>query len=174
MLLKQFNTTNIHCMSLGASTGEEAYSLAMTLMKYTELNPGIDFQIDLSDISIDSLKKAKTGEFKLIQLNQIPKYYFHYLIKNSDSFTFIPAIKQRLKFFKLNICNPEQKFPGNYHLLFCRNTLIYFPRERQQIILQNIERIIKDGGLLLLGHSETLQRICHNLKKIGPTVYQKV
>ena len=173
LLLRQFNPSCLNCMSLGASTGEEAYSLALVFMKYADLHKGFNFEIDLSDISSCSLKKAKNGEFKLSQLSQIPKLYLPYIQKNNTWFTFIPAIKQRMSFFKLNICNPQQRFPRTYHIVFCRNTLIYFSKEKQQIIMQNIERILKDGGLLFLGHSETLQNIKCNLKKIRPTVYQK-
>ncbi len=172
ILLKNFGKTRLKIMCLGASTGEEMYTLAMVFETHKR-NGKIDgYTIDGADISRFALLKAKEGVFKSDHLESIPERYIKYFDVKNNKIYAKQIIKDNLRFFLLNIAKPKQKFPERYHIVFCRNTLIYFNKELQQNVINNVDRILVKGGLYFMGHSESLHGLNHNFTRVEPTIYQ--
>jgi len=169
-----FNRPVIKILSLGASTGEEIYTLALIMYFHKKNGLVRDYEIHGADISKNALLKAKEGVFNKNQLNNIPKKYHNCFKITGETIKAKEILKNNLRFFLLNACKVDQKFPDVYHIIFCRNILIYFSKPLQQNIINNIILILNNGGLLFTGQSESLYGFTHNLKKIGSAIYQKI
>jgi chemotaxis protein methyltransferase CheR len=167
-----FNNPKIKVLSLGTSTGEEIYTLAMIFARLKKMNEVTDYEIHGADVSKIALLKAKKGVFKTESLKDIPEEYQNGFKKYNNLIIANKIIRYNLRFFLLNACKRDQNFPDEYHIVFCRNIFIYFKNELQQNILDNIFSALLDGGLLFTGHTESLFGFNHNLKKIGTSVYR--
>jgi len=174
IILNQFGKTTIKVISLGSSTGEEMYSIAMVLESQKKAGKIAGYVIDAADVSKYALLKAKEGIFKIDHLPSIPQQYKSFFDIKDNKIMAKPILKNNLRFFIINICKKEQKFPDYYHIVFCRNTLIYFSKPLQQNVIDNIKRILLTGGLYFMGHSESLHGLEHDFKRIEPTIYQNV
>ena len=169
-----FNKPKINVLSLGVSTGEELYTLAMIFERLKKLNAVRDYEIHGADVSRLALLKAKKGIFKAESIDNIPENYRSGFKKYNDIIVADDKIRYNLRFFLLNACKRKQKFPDKYHIVFCRNIFIYFKKELQQNILDNILSVLLNGGLLFTGHTESLFGFKHNFKKVGTSVYREV
>lgn len=174
ILNKHFRNNSLKALSLGASTGEEMYTLAMVLNFLKKNNQINDFTIHGADISKQALLKAKTGIFKIDHLESIPKKYRYNFYIKEEIIEAKLDLKKHLHYYMLNACKRYQQFPAKYHIIFCRNMLIYFSRDLQQNVIDNIQNILLPGGLCFIGHSESLHNLSHKMKRIVPTVYQGV
>ena len=160
----------------GCSTGEEPYSLAMTLRE--ELNgQNIDTQILATDISTKVLKTAMAGVYPSGRVKSIPnsllRKYFqigqgewegYYRVKEE--------IKDIIKFMRFNLMeNPPFNKP--FDCIFCRNVMIYFDKETQKKLIDRFYDCLKKDGWLFIGHSESLTGMTHQFNYIEPSVYQK-
>ena len=172
LLTKIFGREQLKCISLGSSTGEEMYTLAMILATKKKETKISDYQIDAADVSKYALLKAKEGVFKIDHLASIPQKYKSFFDIKENKIVAKPILKYNMRFFMLNICKIGQKFPDKYHIVFCRNTLIYFSKQLQQNVINNVAKILIPGGLFLMGHSESLHGLNHNFKRVEPTIYQ--
>jgi chemotaxis protein methyltransferase CheR len=172
LINKTFDFPTIKIFSNGTSTGEEMYSISMIFSEQKKFNRINDYSVSGADISKFALLKAKEGIFKKDSIHQIPKKYRAYFIKNEDSIQARDILKNNMKFYVLNGCKKNQIFPDRYHIIFCRNMLIYFPNQMQQNIIDNLARILLPGGLIIIGLSETFQGINHGFKKIESTIYR--
>ncbi|MBN2724906.1 MAG: chemotaxis protein CheR [Deltaproteobacteria bacterium] len=159
-----------------SATGEEPYSIILKLMKF--LNQGnIDFKLLATDISTKALDAAKAGVYPLDKLKTIPpEYRIQYTQKiNSEAghFTFKNQVKNKIVFKRLNLSRPPFPMKGPLDLVFCRNVMIYFDNSVRQNLISNIESLLKPGGLLITGHSETLRSIDTEMIALTPSVYLK-
>ncbi len=172
ILADRFKKTKLKCISLGSSTGEEMYTLAMVLEEQKRKSVILDYQIDAADVSRYALLKAKEGVFKKDHLESIPAQYRSFFDIKDERIIAKDFLKKNMRFFIINICKIGQKFPDNYHLIFCRNTLIYFTKTLQQNVIDNVAKILIPGGIFIMGHSESLHGINHNFSKLEPTIFQ--
>jgi len=172
ILTSYFGKINLKIASLGSSTGEEMYTIAMILENQKKLGKILGYTIDGADISKYALLKAKEGVFKIDHLESIPKQYTSFFDIKDNKIYAKSVLRNNMRFFLLNIAKPTQKFPDRYHIIFCRNTLIYFNKELQQNVINNIEKILIDGGLYFMGHSESLHGLTHNFVRVEPTIYK--
>lgn len=160
-----------------ASTGDEPYSIALTFQKIKDLH-NIDFQILATDINTEVLEKAQKGVYNTRTLEKIPKEYTKYLQKHKDPtkpvFRVKNELRNQIKFGKFNLIKDSLSSKFQLDLIFCRNVLIYFDTETKIKVVKNIISNLKKGGLLYIGHSETLVNMGLPLKQVGPTVYQKI
>ncbi len=143
--------------SAGCSTGEEPYSLAITLDIFLREQRMFDWEYHVigSDISLQSLFVAKEGVFPEKALAKVPedlvKKYFQ---KKPEGYQIVPEIAKRVRFDYHNLIydNGLRDIP----VVFCRNVLIYFDLAVQLKVLENIHRVMREGGWLFIGHSESL------------------
>ena len=147
----------LRVLSVPCSSGEEPYSIAMTLLN-AGLSPN-QFQIDAVDISKKSLLRAKQAiygqnSFRGKNLD-FQKIYF---TKMGEQYQLCDRVKNAVNFIHGNLIEPKFLSERSaYDIIFCRNVLIYFDSSHRNQSIQNLNRLLTDEGLLFLGHAETGQ-----------------
>lgn len=155
-----------------ASTGEEPYTLAITLAEALA-GRELDWKILATDLSTRVLATAKAGRYQGRHLGPVPprlrERYFHRV--GPDAFEAMPCLREPLTFARLNLAKPPFPMKGPFDAVFCRNVMIYFDRPGRQALVTEIERLLRPGGLLFIGHSETLNGLDTALRLIRPSEY---
>lgn len=168
------NGAPIRIWSSACSTGPEPYSIAITLYKNLRIQ---DFNIKIlaTDLDSDVLDKAKSGEYKIDEIEQMPKDYLNCFLKNTSKGTGIvkPEIRDLIQFNRLNLLGPWP-IKNKFDVIFCRNVVIYFNKETQKELFNRLADTLVDGGYLFIGHSETLHGISDRFDSKGRTIFQKV
>lgn len=161
----------IKCWSSACSTGEEAYTLAMVLKDC--LGDRIVPKILATDVSKGSVAKAIKGEYrKDIRRDIDPLVLQRHFIKTAETYRVSQDIKRLVTFRSFNLAD-HFPFKDTLDIIFCRNVMIYFSPEMQQSLLDKFYRALTPGGLLFIGHSESLIGKVHRFKYIQPTVYMR-
>lgn len=166
---------DIRIWSAGCSSGEEAYTAIMTMMDYFGLKrAGWDFRILATDISLKAMEAAKHGLYGTESLKDIPKAWEQrYFIKRGENlFELKEEVKNQVLFKRLNLMEPFS-FQQPFDLIFCRNVMIYFDQPTKNALINKFYDVLKPGGYLFIGHSETVQRDTSKFLYIEPSVYQK-
>lgn len=166
----------IRIWSNGCSTGEEAYSIAISsLMEFPNIE-NYDFKILASDVVKEYLIKAQEGIYsksKLSNLNyQFLLKFFDYL-PNIDSYRIKEKVKKLIAFRILNLIS-TYPFTKEFDIVFLRNVLIYFNKKEKEEIINKIYQYIKKNGYLIIGLSESLVGIDHPLKMLKHSIYKKI
>jgi len=164
--------------SAGCSTGEEPYSIAMTMLESMHLMSNRPPKLVASDIDTTVLKTAAAGIYDISRVEglekNIKKRWFvrgkgekSGLVKISKKLTDVIEFKQ---------VNLMQSWPHKekFHIIFCRNVVIYFDRPTKLKLFSRFADQLVDDGYLVLGHSESLQGLSDQFETIGKTVYRKV
>lgn len=153
-------TRPLRIWSAASSTGQEAYSISITVTEYLKRNPGsFPHQIEVvaTDISQTAIKQAKEGRYDNYEIirglnTQFQQQYF---VQDGDKRRIVDAIKQRVRFQPLNLLQ-SYSLLGQFDVIFCRNVLIYFSNKVKSDILSRMARSLKPGGYLFLGGSEPI------------------
>lgn len=155
---KIIDRNKIKFLIAGCSGGEEAYSLNIMLLENKYKLPQIEWEIFAIDIDMECLIKAKKAEYTLNSLrgiddNNISKYF----IKNEQNYRLKLIYKNNIFFEYGNIVDVSSYQKNSpYDVIFCRNVLIYFSEQSLFKAIKNFARVLKKGGLLFLGHSESI------------------
>lgn len=163
--------------SAGCSSGEEPYSIAITLKEQSGNTATNMPKILSTDISTKVLGKAKSGVYPSKATNNLDKAllkkYFLKGKRNSKGFIKIKNdITDMVMFKRLNLIEPF-RFDYKVDVIFCRNVMIYFDNPTHRKIVENFHDCLKTGGYLIIGHSESLNGIEHSYRYIKPTIYKK-
>jgi chemotaxis protein methyltransferase CheR len=175
IIAKRASAGTFRVWSAASSSGEEAYSIAMTL---AEALPNAPWEIVGSDISTRVLAKAAAGHYSLARTEGIPpgflrKYCLKGVRANSGTFLIVPELRSRASFQQINLMHPVDATIGDFDVVFLRNVMIYFDQETKTRVVHNLLPRIKSGGYLIIGHSETLNGITDRLTAVRPTIYRK-
>lgn len=161
-----------------ASTGEEPYSIAMTLADaYGTLNPPV--RIIASDLDTQVLTRARAGIYPLDRVEKLPpgqlRRYFQRGRGSKDGLARVrPELRQLIEFEQINLLHPEWPVSAPLDAIFCRNVMIYFDKPTQRRILERFEPMLTRHGLLFAGHSENFHN-AHDLFRLrGKTIYEPV
>lgn len=168
----------IHMWSAAASTGEEAYSMAITAAQaFPPTGAGV--QLLASDIDTDAIATAKRGIYRqervsVLALEQLRQYFQRGVGKNAGKVRVKDWLKEMIDFQVINLIE-QAGWPAQQSMdvIFCRNTLIYFDRQTQIQLLERFAQVLKPGGLLFVGHSENFSFLTSVLKLRGQTVYER-
>ncbi|MBL4705334.1 MAG: protein-glutamate O-methyltransferase CheR [Flavobacteriales bacterium] len=165
--------------SSAASTGEEAYTIAITIEEFLQKEKLFDYSIHCTDISTRVIEKAVDGIYDLERVGRIPmEIKKKYFLKNKDPekpmVRVVPALRRKLTFNRLNLIDDVYKVPHDFDLIFCRNVLIYFDKPTQERVINKLCMKLKPGGIFLLGHSESVSGINVPLRAIKPTIYERI
>ncbi len=170
---------NLTAWSAGCSTGEEPYTLAMVLSEFARKSPGLNFRylILATDISTRALEKAKKGIYEEERVAPVPlemkkKYLLRGRNKHRGLVRIVPELRAVVKFRRLNFLE-DFRMREYMDIIFCRNVIIYFERDTQEMLLNKFCQRLRTGGYLFIGHSETLNGLDLPLVQIEPTVYRK-
>ncbi|WP_031433301.1 CheR family methyltransferase [Methylomarinum vadi] len=176
-LLKKNNATKqIKVWSAGCSTGEEPYSLAMTL---AETVPG-DWRIRIlaTDLDTNVLQTAANGVYLTDGVSGVSQQRLQRWFKkgsgmNADKVKVKQELQRLIVFKQLNLIR-EWPMKGYFDFIFCRNVLIYFDKKTKQTLANRYARMLPIGAHLFIGHSESLHQLDTGFKLLGNTVYQRI
>ncbi|HOG16720.1 MAG: Chemotaxis protein methyltransferase [Syntrophaceae bacterium PtaU1.Bin231] len=162
--------------SAGCSTGEEPYSLAITLRECENGRP-LDARILATDISTRVLKTATRGIYPIEKVNSLPpailKRHFQRGCGNWNGHVRVkPEVQRMVKFMRFNLME-EAPAEFRFDVIFCRNVMIYFDKETQSLLVNRFYRCLNKGGYFFVGHSESLTGLKHSFKYVEPSVYRK-
>jgi chemotaxis protein methyltransferase CheR len=177
-VLAKYPTGSLSIWSAASSTGQEAYSILMSIKNSLTEDVFSRTQISASDISTEALKRAQSGTYNGLEVQRglpialLMKYFSQI---EPEVWKIDPTLIQKTRFYEFNLLT------GNYqkeihHIVFCRNVLIYQNAENKKIILDNIYNSLKPGGFLFLGTGESLIGIQTQFERISydnGAVYRK-
>lgn len=171
---------SIRFWSAAASTGQEAYSIAMIMDQLKKVYPDTpEYSIFLTDYSERVLNRAKTGKYTQLEVQRgLPaKNLITYFSKSEDNnWTINNTIKSHLSFKQLNLLD-NWSFPEDFHVVFCRNVLIYQSVENKKIVVDKIHKSLATGGFLVMGAAESLLGISNQFEQIqyqNAVYYRKI
>lgn len=173
-------TKKLRIWCAASSTGEEPYSITITVLKSIPANQW-DFKLLATDISTNVLQQAATGQYTDKKLLEIPPHivqkYFDRVAKSvkENEFRVKDEIKKHIRFRKLNLMRNVYPFKNEFDIIFCRNVMIYFDLITQQSVQSKILNYLIPGGFLFIGHSENLSGQARNrVTAIKPSLFQKI
>ena len=178
LLIENKDERKIRIWSAGCSTGEEPYSLAITLKENLPANLHWDTQILATDIDSNVLAKASKGVYGEDRVADISKkilrdWFMKGKGENAGSVRIKPDARSLINFGQLNLMD-NWSVGDVKDVIFCRNVVIYFDRESKTNLIDRYADNLKDGGYLFIGHSESLYKITDRFELIGNTIYQKI
>jgi len=165
--------------SAGCSTGEEPYTLAITLQEYLGNRTGHDYEIFATDLSTRVLERAVMAVYSEERAVDIPyeikrKYFLKSKDPKSRTIRVVPELRNKVSFRRLNFMDSQYPVDKDFDIIFCRNVLIYFDRETQQEVINKLASRLKPDGYFFLGHSESITNMDVPLRQVQPTIFRKV
>ena len=163
--------------SAGCSTGEEPYSIAMTVLE-TLPHPGSwDVRILATDLDSEVLQRARRGVYApertaSLSRERLERFFIDRPEGRATVHQVAPELASLVTFKQLNLMHPLP-MKGPLDAIFCRNVVIYFDKETQRDLFGRVCRLQRPGDLLFLGHSESLFKVCDSYALIGKTVYRR-
>ena len=157
--LSQQKPRQLRIWSAASSSGQEAYSISITLQEYLASKPGslpANIQIIGTDISPSMLNEANNAQYDKMSLarGMSDERLKRYFLPKGDKWEVRPEIKSRVSFRELNLLNNFSAL-GKFDIVFCRNVLIYFSSDLKTDILNRIAKLLNPGGYMFLGGSES-------------------
>lgn len=160
----------------GCSTGEEPYTLAMLVHDFFQYDKlGWDTRILATDISTRVLELAQKAEYAPDQVAPLPQHWKSCYFRKSGGgdFTVTEEIKREVLFRKFNLMEPHYPFRRRFHIIFCRNVMIYFDTATKTELIRKLYQALEPGGYLFIGHAESINRSASPFRYVMPAVYRK-
>lgn len=167
-----YNKMRVWCAA--SSTGEEPHSIAMVL---ADTLGKCDWDILATDISSKVLEHARTGVYRAERINHIPAEYLkNYCRRGIGDYegmlAVVPSLRSRITFEQHNLLHAREN-NAQFDVIFLRNVLIYFDNDTKQKVIENMQKSLRPGGWLILGHCESLQGLNVGVKTVKPSIYRK-
>lgn len=169
-------TKDIRIWSAGCSSGEEPYTLAMIIDEFFGREKTFwDSKILATDISDKVLDIAKKGIYSNDGISMLPSSWkLNYFNKiDNERFALLDRIKNEVIYRKFNLMDNPFPFKRKFHVIFCRNVMIYFDEQTKYNLVDKFYNSMEDGGYFFIGHSEALNRQKIRFKYIMPSIYRK-
>ena len=168
----------IRIWSAGCATGEETYSIAMTVCEIFEGHEDWDIKILATDIDTDVLKFAYAGRYPDGGMRDIPGEYVEKFFekgtgKDAGFCVVKKSLKDKILFRRLNFMENRFPFKNPVDIVFCRNVMIYFDPEDKVKLIDHLFRVLSSDGFLFLGASESLIGIDKRFSLLSHSIYQK-
>ena len=174
--LKALTGKPIRIWCCAASTGEEPYSIAMTCQE--SLGSGAGVQIVSSDIDTNVLNTARRGvyaaESRGLSPQRLKQFFLRGTGANEGRIRVKPELAKMIEFRTLNLMHTSWPLGDPFHIVFCRNVMIYFDAPTQRKVLERIHKVMRPGGLLFVGHSENFTDSRDLFRLRGKTIYERV
>lgn len=167
---------DLRIWSAGCSSGEEAYTAAMVVNDY--LGPQKDrwdASILATDISEKVLGLARAGVFPEDELRNLPERYKtqYFTMVEQGLYQISPELRKQVVFANLNLMDAKFPFRKSFHVIFCRNVMIYFDTPTRERLVNHFFQWLHPGGYLFIGLSETLSNLKSNFEYISPAIYRR-
>jgi chemotaxis protein methyltransferase CheR len=169
----------VQVWSCACSTGEEPYSLAMSLVTNLPASEGWEVRILATDLSTTALDKAARATWPLERAGEIPATYLkEYMLRGTRTqrgrMRACESLRALVHFERFNLASAKYEHKGAFDLIFCRNVLIYFDTASRRRALEQLVTCLAPGGLLFLGHAETAAGNASRLRVVEPTIFASV
>jgi chemotaxis protein methyltransferase CheR len=175
--MKKFweNPRTLRMWSAGCATGEEPYSMAITVLDALEFAEAWNARILATDISRQALSEAERGTYPVRELAALSSRQIEtYFQREGEDYTVRPRVRNLVSFAPMNLAQPV--YMGRFDCIFCMNVLIYFGEQRRAELIQRFHDYLEPGGYLFLGHAETVAGVPVRFNTIvyrDVRVYQK-
>lgn len=163
--------------SAGCSTGEEPYSIAMSMLENLPNIARYDARVLATDIDSQVLAACARGHYNEARIAKVPpalraRYFEQAVVDGEPTYVATKALRQRIVFNQLNLL---ERWPmsGPFDLIFCRNVIIYFDKDVQRELVNRYADALTPDGILIVGHSESLMEISDRFRLLGKTVYAR-
>ena len=165
--------------SAGCSTGEEPYSLAMSLLAHLPPSRGWELEILGTDLSTGALEKARRAVWPIERAAQIPapllkRFMLRGVGAQAGRMRAGSETRAVVELQRLNLNDPPYPVEGPFDLVLCRNVLIYFDRAGKERVIHRLVDCLAPGGYLMLGHAESLCGVTARTRSVGPSVYVRL
>jgi chemotaxis protein methyltransferase CheR len=166
--------SSIDIWSAPCSTGEEPYSIAVTLLEQLGMPPKPALRIRATDISTKALAIAKKGAYTAEKLGAMPVALIRKYFTQADpgAFQISAEVRRMIEFERFNLIEP-MRANRTFPIIFCRNVMIYFDKPTQERVVASLSQFLEPGGYLMIGHSESLMGVVHGLEYVQPAIYKK-
>ncbi len=164
--------------SAGCSTGEEPYSIAMTLKENVPPIKNWDIKVLATELDTNVVQKAKSGVYadeRIVGMKpeRVKKWFTSGTAAQAGNVKVSQKLQDYITFKQLNLMD-QWPMKGEFDLIFCRNVVIYFDKPTQKILFDRYADLLTPDGYLIVGHSETLFKVTDRFKLLGKTIYQKI
>ncbi len=164
--------------SAACATGEEPYSIAISLANALgSVQPAWPVRIEATDISHRVLQRARVGVYKREALQNVPANLVNSCFQKGfgpqdGNYRVKSFLQETVTFRQMNLLEGAPPFSDRFHVIFCRNVMIYFDRPTQEELVRKLGSLLVPGGYLMVGHSESLTAIRHDLEPVTSAVYR--
>ena len=163
--------------SAGCSSGEEPYSIAITLRDHFRNVDRWDTRILATDLDTQVIDTCKAGVYSDERLEKVPsaarKRWFSSNASQPGTFKVSNRLQSMITFKQLNLMSPWP-MKGPFDIIFCRNVIIYFDKQTQARLVDRFANLLADGGYLIIGHSESLLNVSDRFELTGKTIHRKI
>lgn len=173
---RQAGRNDIRIWCSASSTGQEPYTIAITVAEAFAAGVFCDVKILATDIDRSVLEKASRGVYSAAEIESLPagfKHKYFDAMGKSGNFRAKSMLRNLLEFSEFNLTAEKYPFTDHFDVVFCRNVLIYFEPKTAQSVVERLSQSLRPGGYLLLGHSESGSARLQTLQAVGPSVYQR-
>lgn len=178
LLNRKQGTRRLKIWSAAASTGMEAYTIAIVLDDLTRRGLTFQFRILGTDISTSVLNLAQAGIYTREMIAPVPqelakRYFLSSKVKTRAEVRVVPELRAVVGFMRMNLMDSVYPVDRDVDIIFCRNVLIYFDKGTQQKVVQRLCSHLRPGGYLMVGHSESMiHDRTSGLTQIQPTIFR--
>lgn len=177
LMLKNADGRKIRIWSAGCSTGEEPYSIAMTLAEAQGLEDW-DIKILATDLDANVVAHGEAGIYSAERIDGLDearrrRWFQRGRGDNAGLVRVKPELKQMVTFKRLNLLH-DWPMQQSFDLIFCRNVVIYFDKTTQASLFDRYARLLVDDGHLFIGHSESLYKVSTRFTSLGHTIYRRI
>jgi chemotaxis protein methyltransferase CheR len=170
-------TRRLRIWSAGCSTGEEPYSIAMSVLEALPDLSGWDIRILATDLDSDVLERARRGIYPAervtgLDTTRLARFFSAHGESATPSYEVVPELRALISFRQLNLVH-RLPMKGPLDIIFCRNTIIYFDKETQRDLFGRMAQLQRPGDLLFVGHSENLFKVSTDYTLVGRTIYRR-
>lgn len=176
-LVSNISNKDLRIWSAGCSSGQEPYTLAMLIADFLDKNKDKwDAKVLATDISLKALNVAKEGIYDNESLMNIPTgWRLSYFKKLPDNkWAIHDDLKKEVIFRRFNLIEDHYPFKKKFHVIFCRNVMIYFNALTKEKLIDQFYNTLDNGGYLFIGQSESINRNETKFRYIMPSIYKKV
>ena len=176
-LLRSRPDKRLRLWSAGCSTGEEPYTIAMTVKESMGVTSATDIKILATDLDSNVVARAKAGIYNVDKVNGVDKnrqqkYFRKGRAEHDGQMKVSTDLQNMITFKQLNLMH-DWPMQGPFDIIFCRNVVIYFNKDTQRELFNRYADLLADDGYLFVGHSESLHKVTDRFKLIGKTIYRK-
>ena len=176
-LLKRGPGLRLRIWSAGCSTGEEPYSIAMTVREALPEGARHDIKILATDLDSDVLARARNGVYaedrvRGLSADRRSRFFREHREGSVVKYRVTPDLQELITFNQLNLMNPLP-MKGPLEVIFCRNVVIYFDKDTQRDLFRRYSQLQRPGDTLFLGHSESMFKVSDDYTLVGRTIYRR-